>query len=511
MTSGPSDDSASPLGDLVSEEGDGSSLASRTVRGLSSVYISSGIALGAQIVFTAVVSRLLTPADFGLVALAGIILRLFNYFATSGLSSVVVQKEKLDPKDISTAFAGNILLGFAMVLCGPVVAPIAWLLTDDPQASWVVLCMTFPLFLFAVGSVGEALLRRHFRFKALAVCQLSGFIVGHVGVGLFLAMRGFGVWSLVAGAWAEAAIRCVLAIVLSRQPLKLRLDRTRLRVLVSFGGRVSIAGILDYFSSSIDTIAVSAFGGPAMLGNYNSASNVVALPMERAGAGATIVLLPGFARLQNHTERLSHTYASVLTLFAGALIPIAMLIGILAQPLVQVLLGPQWNLAAKLIPIIAIAYSFAMLTHLVSVTLEATGQLNSKLGLESIHVLLAITTVVAAVAYGSQPTYFALAWLTSEALNNVFFSVALRRRLGIAYAVILRAYGEGVLVASLAGIPTLIVRNSTADTPFVCLLAGTVTFAVFGLGAVVLVPRLALRTELKRYDLPWILIRRSRT
>lgn len=511
MTSGPSDDSASLLGDLVSEEGDGSSMTSQTVRGLSSVYINSGITIGFQIVFTAVMSRLLTPADFGLVALAGIILRFFHYFTTVGLSSVVVQKGQLDTEDLRTAFAGNILLGFAVVLCGPVVAPIAWLLTDDPQASWVVLCMTFTLFLLAVGSVGEALLRRHFKFKALAVCQLSGFILGYVGVGVVLAMCGFGVWSLVAGAWAEAAIRCVLAIVLSRQPLKPRLDWTRLRVLMRFGGRASIAGILDYFGSSIDTLAVSAFCGPAILGNYSRASNVVALPMERAGAGATMVLLPAFARLQNHTERLGHTYASVLRLFAGALIPIATLIGLLAQPLVQVLLGPQWSLTAKLIPIIATAMTFAMLTHLIGVTLEATGQLNSKLRLESIHILLASASVVAAVALGSQPTYFALAWLTSEALLNVLYSITLRRRLGIAYAVILRAYGGGVLIASLAGIPTLIVRNSTATTPLVCLLAGTAAFAVFGLGAVVLVPRLGLRTELKRYNLPWSLIRRSRS
>lgn len=409
------------------EGGSSAPLSKSAWKGLQWTYGASLIGSLLQVGYTAAMGRLLSPADFGVLAIALVFLRFGQYFAQMGVGPALIQSPTMSDRKMRTAFTMNVVLSLTVALIFVAIAGLARNLLDDPSVVPVVRVMALAMVIGGIGTTAESLLRRELRFRRLAVNQLLSFAIGYLLVGLGLAVLGAGVWSLVAAHLSQTALNSVLSVMARPHPVRGGWDRREALQLISFGGRVSVISFTEFLGTSLDTLVIGRVAGGASLGQYNRAYLLVSLPLERLMQGVQSVLFPAFSQIQGDRERLARVYRSALGVAAAVLVPTAAGMAVAAAPLVRVVLGDQWTLAGEILPYLAFSAVGSLLALLGAIICEATADLNRKLVLQSGHVVVLLVLLLAA---GSNLRTLAAAVAAAQLVRIFGYFALMRRTLG---------------------------------------------------------------------------------
>ncbi|MFO1536890.1 MAG: oligosaccharide flippase family protein [Actinomycetota bacterium] len=413
------------------------------------------IGLAMQLVYTAVMSRTVDPRAFGLVAAALVGLRFVTYLGNFGIGSAVVQRPELDDDDVSTALALSVAIGIVVAITAFVASPVLAAVVREPEAAAVMRWLALGLFLSAITTVPEALLRRTLRFKAMTMVQLIGFAIGYLMVGIPLAVRGWGVWSLVSANIVQSAVLLTGYAATARLPHRFAVSRPAARALLGFGGTVTATGFLEFLTSSLDTLAVGRWIGSAGLGQYSRGTSLVSLPVERATTATTRVLLPALRADQRQRERFAAAFLHGAALNAIVIVVPVALAASAAPALVPILLGPGWRPAALVLPIVGIAYGIGLLTHLAAIAAEAQGTVRLKLGIQVTTLAALVAAIGITVGTGPSLTRFALCWLGAEMVRFLLYWVLVVPRLGVHRIDLARRYASAILLALGAAAPVI--------------------------------------------------------
>jgi lipopolysaccharide exporter len=424
-------------------------LSRATWKGLQWTYGASIVGALLQVGYTAAMGRLLTPADFGLLAIALVFLRFGQYFAQMGVGPALVQAPEMSDRKIRTAFSINLALSTVVAIAFVLIAGLARLLLDDPGVVPVVRVMAVGLVLAAAGTTAESLLRRELRFRRLAVNQLVSFVFGYLLVGLVMAILGAGVWSLVAAHLCQTGANSLLSVVSRPHPAAVGWNRRDAISLISFGGRVSIISFAEFLGQSLDTLVIGRVAGGNALGQYNRAFLLVNLPLERLMQGVQRVLFPAFSRIQSQRDRLVRVYRSALRIAAAVLLPTAAGMAVAAEPLVLVVLGSQWTLAAEVLPFLALSAVGSLLALFGAIICESTADLNRKLLLQSGHVVVLLTLLL---VVGSDLRHLAAAVACAQLIRVVGYFSFMSRVLGTSMREHLRALLPAMVTALVVGL-----------------------------------------------------------
>jgi lipopolysaccharide exporter len=425
----------------------GTSLTARTASGLRWSYLGSAALMLANLAYTATISRLLSPVAFGLMTLANLVVLFGQFFAHMGLSSALVHKPELSKDEIRAASTAGIGFGAA---CFAVV----WLLTPaicdvfrQPALSPVLRTLSVSLVIAGWSATGQGLLRRELRFRELSTLTLGSYVFGYLIVGVASALLGAGVWSLVASSLVATAAVAGWQYVLVRHPIRPVLHWDPYRTVCGFGMRLSGARLLAYVGSNLDTFTVGRFASTAVLGQYSRAYYVVFQPLGNYAAEAlTSVLFANVSRIQHEMARLRRAYLSLLSLGGVVLFPICTGVAVAAPELVLVVLGPQWDLVAGMVPWFALAAGFNVLSKLSQSMAEVRAELNKSLALQAAYVVALGALLVVAVSFRSQgPWVFAAAVAGAEGLRHVGYLAFMRRILGLSLPQLVRSYAPAVL------------------------------------------------------------------
>lgn len=424
-----------------------------TLQNLKWTYGAAAVSAVLQLGYTAVMGRLLDPADFGLVAMALVFLRFASYFAEMGVGPALVQRTALTPRIVRAAHTSGIGLGLVFAAAIALAAPLAARLYDTPAVSNVVRLTALTFVINGAGLTATSLLQRDLRFPRLAVIEVVSYCCGYLGVGVVAALAGAGPYSLVAAALGQSLLAAVLAYAAVRHPVAPLVRGGELRALYGFGGQVTAISFLEFIGSSLDTLVIGRVAGPALLGQYNRAALLVSLPFQRAAFGLSNVLFATLSRIQDERERVRSAYLGALRVGAALLLPTVAGVAVAADELVAVLLGPQWRPAAAVLPLLALATALDLLSFLAAVVCEATGQLRGKLALQAAFVavlglLLAVAAggglraVAAAVAAAQLFRLAAYSWLMGKVVG-----AGLREHLRLVAGPALAAAAVAVAVA----------------------------------------------------------------
>ncbi len=394
----------------------GPNLTALTASGLRWSYFGSAGLMLANLAYTATMSRLLSPVAFGLMALANLVVLFGQFFAHMGLSSALVQKRKLSTDEIRAASTAGIVFGAA---CFAVV----WLLTPaisglfrQPALSPLLRTLSISFLIVGWSTTGEGLLRRELRFRQLSTIWIGSYVFGYLIVGVGSALLGAGVWSLVAGSLAATAAIAGWQYALVRHPIRPALRWQPYRTVCGFGMRLSGAHLLDYVGSNMDIFVVGRFASTAVLGQYTRAYYVVFQPIGNYTAQAlTSVLFASLSRIQHEMARLGRAYLSLLSLGSVVLFPVCTGVAVAAQELVLVVLGPQWDQVAGMVPWFALAGGFNVLSKLSQSLAEVRAELNRSLALQAAYLAVLGVLLGVAVGFRSQgPWVFAAAVAAAE-------------------------------------------------------------------------------------------------
>jgi lipopolysaccharide exporter len=433
----------------------GESLSSRTVAGLRWTYAATMVGVVLQLVYMAVMGRLLRPADFGLVAMATVLVRFGTYFAQMGVGPALIQKPELTERDIRVAFTSSLLLGVACTAVLIAVAPLAADFYGAPAVTPVLRVLALSFLLTGLGLTAVNLLRRRLRFRALGLATVISNAVGFIGVGVVAAVLGAGVWSLVAATLATVTLKSVFALVAARHALVPLLAGPELRRLFSFGGRVSVISIMEYLGINLDTLAIGRYANQELLGQYNRALMLIHVPLWNVTMSLSQVLFPAMSRVQAEPPRVRRAYLEALAGSAALILPVTAGVAVASTEMVATVLGSQWGLAATVLPIICATSAVRLLTHFGGIVCEALGALNRKMALEALY--LVVLVALLGLAVGGDLTHYALAVLGSEVFRHVGYMLFMRRLLDIPVRRHLTVYvaplaAAGLVAAAIAAV-----------------------------------------------------------
>jgi O-antigen/teichoic acid export membrane protein len=326
-----------------------------------------------QILVLVVLARLVSPADFGVVSAALVVIGFSGIFAQLGLGPALVQRPDLEPRHLKTAFAASIysglLVGAVVWLSAPLVAQFFRMANLVPVLR--VLAWCFPI--KSLGVVSESLMQRELRFRWLAVRDVTSNFLGYGLVGPLLAWQGQGVWALVTAQLAYLGINTLMLLIGRRPLVSLWLERKAFQELAFFGGGITVARVASYFALQGDNLVVGRWLGSVALGIYGRAYQLMAAPASAIGEVLDIVLFPAMAAVQGDVRRLSLAYRKGVSFIALVVLPVSVLLFGLAPELVAVLLGPKWTDVILPLQILAVGMLFRTSYKMSDSVCRATG------------------------------------------------------------------------------------------------------------------------------------------
>lgn len=329
-------------------------LGSLAARGAVVTMGGQGARIAVQLVGLVLLSRLLTPRDYGLVAMVLVVIGVGEIFRDFGLTTAAVQAKSLSDQQRDNLFWANTALGAALTVLCVAAAPLVAAAFDEPELRGLTQALAASFLLNGLAAQYRADLNRRLRFGRLALVDVGAQLLG-LAAGVALALRGAGYWSLVGQQLGQGVAVLLFAVLAARwRPRRPRRDPD-MRDLFAFGWNIVGTQVLGYASKNVDSLILGARFGPGPLGTYNRAFQLLMVPLGQVRAPTTTVALPVLARLQDEPARfaaflvrgqlaLGYTLVAALALAAGA-----------ADPLIEVVLGPRWQSVRPVLQVLAVA------------------------------------------------------------------------------------------------------------------------------------------------------------
>ncbi len=340
------------INDASSSVTDDSSFRRRAVSGAGWVAADKWSNRFMGLITLAILGRLLTPEDFGLVALATAFMSFASVFVDQGLGRAIVQRHDLNSIYSSTTFwtslASSVALGGVVALAAPFLASA---FGGSAQLIPVIQVLALGLVVNALSSTPAALLERDFNFRSLAIRRFVGTMLGGV-VAVVVALAGFGVWSLVLQSLVAGIAGVITLWAATAWRPRFEFSLSALKDLWHVGGSIIGMELVGLTNSQSDRLLIGAFLGPETLGYYFMAIRLVSIMVELFSSVFSGVSLTTFSRLQNDRPRLLAWFYKLTSLSSTTAIPVFTLAALTAPVLLPLLFGNQWEPSVILMQIL---------------------------------------------------------------------------------------------------------------------------------------------------------------
>lgn len=294
-----------------------------------------------QLVGISVLARLLSPDEFAVIALSGVVIALVQIIAEMGIPSALVQRENLLQHHKNAAFWLNlgisIVIACLLVIASPILAKL--LNSDRVELVLRLLAISFPV--SALASVHIALLERESRFDVLAIRMAISSFFGLV-VAYVMASKGFGAISLAFQSLTSSAVMTFL-VWMAKKWKPDKLSFSGLSEIVRVSSDVFVFNLVNYFHRNADAIIIGRFLGEVSLGVYSVAYRILLFPLQTITFAINKALLSAYSRNQDSFEKISAHYKITLLGIALITAPLMAAIWFVREPLVSELMGPQWE------------------------------------------------------------------------------------------------------------------------------------------------------------------------
>lgn len=375
------------------------SLKNKTKKGLAWSMVERFATQGVQFLFGIILARLLSPDDYGVIAMPLVFLAIAQCIIDSGFSTALIRKPELTEDDLSTAFYFNIGVG---ILCYTILFFSSPLIADfyhTPILSSLLKVTALAVLFNPLCAVQQAILTRKIDFKTQAVVSLSGAVVSGI-VGLYMAYNGFGVWSLVFQQVGGYVMRTILFWGLGKWKPKRKWSWESFHYLWGFGSKMLGSGLLDTIYNNIYPIVIGKYFSAQDLGNYTRAQQFSSLPSSNVTGVLQRVTFPVLSSIQNEDERLARNYRKILKLSAFLIFPLMLLLSAIADPLVRVLLTDKWEGCIILLQILCFSLMWYPIHAINLNLLTVKGRSDLFFRLEVIKKVIGVCIMCIAIPHG---------------------------------------------------------------------------------------------------------------
>jgi O-antigen/teichoic acid export membrane protein len=342
-----------------------------------------------------VLARLLAPADFGLVAMAAVVLGFIEIFKDLGTGSAIIRQKDISEQLVSSIFWFNIGFGALATVAAIALAPLIADFYHEPRVTAVLQAMSISFLLSAMAIVQSSLLARQMEFAKVAKIELAAATISYV-VGIGAALLGHGVWSLVYQVLINSVLTLVLIWLASSWRPSLSFSWQAVKSVMHYSLNLTAYNIFYYFASNVDNLLIGRFLGSQELGYYDLAYRLMSFPLQAISAVFGRVMTPFYAQAQDNLVRFREAFLHVAVAIAFITFPLMLGLFATREHFVLSVFGPSWS------PVILLLALFAPLGAIRSV-LTTTGSIYQAMGAASLQLHWGIASnliVIAALALG---------------------------------------------------------------------------------------------------------------
>ena len=436
---------------------------------------------GFQLVFMAVMARLLEPTDFGLVAVANVCLRFFSYFAQMGTGPAIIQKPNLEEGDIAAALSVSLGISLLFFILVQAVAPVFEYFYQMPQLGNIIRALSLNFIIGGFSAVSLGLLQRNTAFKSLAIIDVISYVIGYGIVGLTAAYYDFEVWALVAAFMTQMTITALLSYAIAGYPLNFSHTKSQRHHFFSYGGRYSLIGFIEFLSSNLDALLIGKLMGAAPAGFYNRALLLANLPVQQPANILTKALFPILSSLSNQHDKQAISFQLSTLLVGSYAFAVSAGIYVAASDIVIVLLGNKWLDSIPLLQMLSWSIGPLYISHVAGVTLDSMNKLRLKMRIQ-ITMLILLIALLAWLAPTGTTLTIAIAVVITEWLRLLLMVIKIPKILGITLKqMLIITVCISIITLSSAGMIQLSIQLLNLNIPNIVKLIAEIMAGAVGL------------------------------
>ena len=431
------------------------SLKDKTVKGVGWSALDNAARYGMQFVIGIVLARLLSPDDYGLLGLVGIVTVVCTALVNGGFTTALIRKKDATEEDYNTAFICNLsmslLLYTVIFLCAPLIADFF----GRVELTALVRVSSLGLIIGALGMVQQTRLTKRIDFKTqtkitIAATALSGII------GIGMALTGFGVWALVAQQLTSQVMTTMLLYIYNRWMPGLRFSMESFHDLFGFGWKMMLSGVLDSVWKESYQMVVGKVYTPGALGQYTRAKQFSSLFSSNLTAVIQRVTYPVLSNIQDDKQRMVSAYRRIIKVTMFVTATGMFFLAAISEPMLYCLIGPQWHEASTYLPLICLNSTLYPLHAINLNMLQVQGRSDLFLGLEIVKKLIGLIPLAVCVFWGIMPMlYVNLAVGVVAYLLNSYYS---GRLIGYSSWMQVKDIAPSCLVAAIVAVSVFFVK-----------------------------------------------------
>jgi len=346
-----------------------------------------------------ILARLLTPEDFGIVGLAAIFLGFITTINELGLSAAIVQRKEIDELHLSTSFWASVFAGITLFVIVILASPFVADFFQEDIVQPILIVSAIGLIIGSFIVVHQALLEKSLSFKKLTIAEVCAAVVSGI-VSVFLAISGYGVWSLVFGGLFGSFISVIILWKIVAWRPSLRFSFARFKELFGFGSHVMGSRVLNYIDSNVDYLVVGKLLGISALGYYSFAYHLIMFPLNRISTMVTRVTFPAFSTIQDDNDTSRKGYLKVVQYISLITFPMLAGMFVVAPEFVVVVYGAKWAPMILPLQILCLAGAIHSVGHTVGTILLSKGRADIQFKWNVFSAIVLPIAVIIGVNYG---------------------------------------------------------------------------------------------------------------
>ena len=447
------------------------------LKGMFWITIDKYSGLVLSILVSMVLARLLSPAEFGIIALASVLLTFIGLLSNMGLGPAIIQERNLTQKEINSIFTFTIIVG---LLLATLYFCLSWPIAsfyNNPQLVPVCQLLSVSFFIGVINNVPCTLMVKNQRFKEMAICSVSmNVITGPIAI--FAAYKGLGVYSLMIAPFLNSLISLFYYRRFYPCSVDFHMSMTPIKRMASFSLYQMGFELVNYFSRNLDKLIIGRWISIKDLGYYDKSYRLMQQPQNNITSVLNPVLQPNFAKYQDNMDMMATQYLKVISVMASISFPLGITLCLCGPEIIRLMYGPQWESAIPCFQILCLSLPCAMLTSTTGSIFQASNATKYHFYIGVVNTVCLSLSFIVAAYYFRTIEAVALAWTIFIGLFGLvisftgMFHFVFKKSVFLLFQRLLKPFGNLVLLLIVLGqlniylelslIPSLVIKFLSA-------------------------------------------------
>lgn len=417
-----------------------------------------------QIIVTAILSRLLTPDDYGVVAIAAVFIIFFNILSDIGIGPAVIQFKDLNQKDLNSIFSFTVYIGFVLSLLFFGSSWIVAYFYNNKCLIPVCQLLSLTILFNCINIVPLNIQYKNKNFKYVAIVSFVVNVITAI-VSVFLAVWGFGVYSLVFQYISSSFVSFLFFFFKERLSFYYYFELTTLKKIYSFSVYQFLFNLINYFSRNLDKLLVGRYVGMAELGQYEKSYRLMMLPLSNITFVVTPVLQPIFSGFQNDLFDMAEKYKKLFQFLCFIGFPLSILLFFVSKELILIFYGGQWNDAVFPFKVMSLTVGLQILNGTTGSIYQSANATKQLFKVGCVTAFLMVSSFLIAIIGWKTIDSVAIAFSIAQLLNSIQVYYTLFRTLNYPLGNIIKVMLYPIMVSAIIGCILFLISILCSDVP----------------------------------------------